>query len=139
MSRGRKKGYKHSEETKRKIKLSNTGKVGNGRGRKSGHIVSADTRTRISEKAKKGSECNFWKGGIAPLNKIIRRSIEYSLWREAVFARDRWNCQVCGDNKSGNLQAHHIKLFSKYPELRFAIDNGITLCKKCHRKKHKKV
>ena len=75
------------------------------------------------------------KGGISPKNKRIRNSIEMRLWREAVFARDGWTCQECGQ-WGGYLNAHHIKPFSKFPELRTAIENGITLCKNCHIKKH---
>jgi hypothetical protein len=88
----------------------------------------------------KGKKCpqlaTNWKGGITPINVRIRHSIEFRLWREAVFARDNWTCQKC--KVRGNiLHPHHIKSFSKYPELRFAIDNGITLCKVCHEELHR--
>ena len=82
----------------------------------------------------KGCNNPNWKGGISPLQQKDRKRIEYKLWRQAVFARDNWTCHECG--KRGGIHAHHVKPFSTYPELRFAIDNGITLCYKCHRLKH---
>jgi 5-methylcytosine-specific restriction endonuclease McrA len=86
---------------------------------------------------KRGEDSQNWKGGLTPKDKLIRNSIEFRLWREAVFARDNYTCQVC-DQYGGNLNAHHINNFAEFPELRFAIDNGITLCEKCHKEFHKK-
>jgi hypothetical protein len=40
--------------------------------------------------------------------------------------------------KGGKLHPHHIQNFAKFPELRFAIDNGITLSDKAHWEFHKK-
>ena len=85
-----------------------------------------------------GSKNPRWNGGITPINEKIRKSVEYRLWRESVYARDAWTCQKCKDNTGGNLNPHHILNFSEWIELRFAIDNGITLCTKCHNKFHKK-
>lgn len=81
------------------------------------------------------SGCNNpnWKGGITPINEKIRKSIEYKLWRKAVFERDNFTCKFCGQ-VGGKIQADHIKPFALFPELRFAIDNGRTLCENCHRK-----
>ena len=58
-------------------------------------------------------------------------------WRKSVFERDGYTCQKC--KKIGNkLNAHHIKSWAFFPELRFEISNGITLCVICHREEHKK-
>lgn len=77
-----------------------------------------------------------WKGGITPINRIIRESTPYRLWRKAVFERDNYTCQDCGEKEkvSGKLEADHIKPFAYFPELRFSIDNGRTLYKECHKK-----
>lgn len=74
------------------------------------------------------------RGRKTPIMNIIRTSIEYKLWRTSVFKRDNYTCVWCGDNSGGNLNADHIKPFAYFPELRFAIDNGRTLCVKCHKK-----
>lgn len=57
---------------------------------------------------------------------------EYRVWRTSVYARDNYTCIVCEDNKGGNLIAHHLRSYAKNPTLRTEIDNGVTLCSKCH-------
>ena len=89
---------------------------------------------------RKGAESSGWKGGKMkeyPERERIRKSIEYKLWRKAVFERDDFTCQKYGI-KGSDLVAHHINNFAEYPELRFAIDNGITLSEKAHKEFHKK-
>lgn len=86
--------------------------------------------------AYKGKKSHFWKGGVTPVNQIIRTSIEFRLWREAVFARDNWTCQKTSE-RGGKLHPHHVQNFADYPELRFEIDNGVTLSGVAHRKFHK--
>jgi hypothetical protein len=96
-----------------------------------GYKHSLEHRVKNSE-GHKGEKSYNWKGGLTFIDKKIRGSLEYRLWREAVFGRDKWTCIWCG-SQGVYLQADHIKPFARYPELRFAIDNGRTLCKDCHK------
>ena len=89
------------------------------------------SKTRIERGIAKGANNSNWKGGITPINKVIRYSEEYKLWRQAVFKRDNYQCIWCGSNTG--IEADHIKQFALFPELRFAIDNGRTLCHECHK------
>lgn len=74
-----------------------------------------------------------WKGGITPINTKIRASLAYVAWRKKVFARDNYTCVAC-DIKGGKIHADHIKSFAYFPELRFELSNGRTLCIPCHKK-----
>lgn len=56
-------------------------------------------------------------------------------WVNAVMSRDKATCQKCGATEI-ELHAHHIKPFKDYPELRFNVANGLTLCYSCHWKEH---
>lgn len=89
--------------------------------------------SEIQKKRVKQGLHNSYRGGVASQNKIIRRSVEFKLWREAVFKRDDYTCQECGD-RGNELHPDHIKQFAYYPELRFEISNGRTLCAECHRR-----
>lgn len=89
---------------------------------------------RTDKKGLKGEKNHFWKGGVTPIHAIIRNSSEYKLWRKSVWERDWFACVWCGaKGKEARIQADHIKPFALYPELRFAIDNGRTLCFECHK------
>ncbi len=79
----------------------------------------------------RGEKSYNWSGG--GVNRD-RNTEEYKLWRTAVFERDNYMCVWCGDNVGHNLNADHIRSFSKYPESRFDLDNGRTLCISCHKK-----
>lgn len=92
---------------------------------------SIETRKKLSD-SHKGEKSHLWKGGLTKKNDSIRKSLEYKLWRESVFKRDNYTCVWCL-RRGGKIHADHIKPFAYFPELRFAIDNGRTLCIDCHK------
>lgn len=147
------KGYKHTPEAIRKIKEARKLQVITDETKKKisetvkknpvrywlGKKFSADFKKKLSQAGmgkitpwRIGEKSNFWKGGISSINLRIRGSAEYRIWRTAVFERDNHTCIWCGQ-RGGRLNADHIKPFAYYPELRFAIDNGRTLCVPCHK------
>lgn len=70
-------------------------------------------------------------------NNSFRNEGPIASWRKSIYERDNYTCQKCFQ-KGNKLNAHHIKSWALFPELRFEISNGITLCVTCHRKEHKK-
>lgn len=61
----------------------------------------------------------------------IRGSVVYKNWKKSVLERDNYKCTNCGISDV-TLYAHHIKPFISFPDERFNINNGTTLCFDCH-------
>lgn len=128
------KGIPRSEETKRKISKNRISK----------HIIpptkglsKANNPDKVKNGCPKEKHWN-WKGGISNKSILLRQSSEYKVWRKACYGRDQYRCQhcFCHNNK---LNVHHIIPFSVLLAENlplFDINNGITLCKKCHKLEH---
>ena len=67
-----------------------------------------------------------------PSNEKAKKKKAFIDWRKAVFERDDYTCQMC-TKRGGELHPDHIKQFAYYPELRFDVANGRTLCASCHK------
>ena len=59
-------------------------------------------------------------------------------WRIGVYQRDNYKCKIADTSCRGRLEAHHILVWKDYPELRYEINNGITLCHYHHPKTRQK-
>jgi hypothetical protein len=57
-----------------------------------------------------------------------RKCYKYKAWRRAVV-KAHPSC-VCGATRG--LQAHHLEGWNERPDLRYAVDNGVTLGEACH-------
>ena len=85
-----------------------------------------------------GENNPHWNPNLTDEERKKKRNIEgYSEWREDVYERDNYTCQCCGNNKGGNLNAHHLNCYHYDKEHRIDINNGITLCEDCHKEFHK--
>ena len=81
------------------------------------------------------SETNY-NPNLTDEERVIKRNFpEYRQWRKAVFERDNYTCQMCFQ-RGGELQAHHLNSWASNKELRFDLDNGLTLCEECHTDLH---
>lgn len=82
-----------------------------------------------------------WKGGLTEINRRIRNSWQFREWKELSLERAGSRCEKCGVSDGHSceccgtrvkLHVHHIKSFSKFPDLRFDPMNSEVLCPKCH-------
>jgi len=134
------KGTKHTEETKQKMREASFGK------KKSITHALNISKGKKGLVSVKGSKCWNWKGGISKIDKLCRDMREYKEWRSDVFTRDNWTCQTCKITGI-YVTAHHKKGFNKIitehniktmDDARLCNElwdrnNGVTLCEECHK------
>jgi hypothetical protein len=146
------KGRITSELTKKKIRLSNLGQ-------KRPEKVKSKMRGRRPNFH--GNSGSFKKGDISPMKGRVgirgknhynwiddrtqlkrfndiakdRRSSAYGNWRHQVKTRDNFKCKILNADCKGRIEVHHILSYTKHSELRYEINNGITLCKFHHPRK----
>lgn len=142
-NKGIKTGIIPSSAFKKGSKPYNTGKTFSGN---SGHKHTEEWKARMS-KIMNGREVPKLKGENHPrwikdrskLCKISkqgeRRTTAYFYWRKEVWSRDGWKCRMDDKNCNGRIEAHHILGFTDYPDLRYKVNNGITLCHFHHPRK----
>ena len=70
--------------------------------------------------------------------KLDMKSMEFSYalqsWSKTIKKLDNYMCKNCDSTE--NLNAHHIMPKADFPELSLDLDNGVTLCDKCHGDMH---
>ena len=152
-NKGKKKPIR-TDEHKRKLGLAHKGKPSWSTGKKGIWFHTEEWKRELGEKMKgnkykvglsswnkglqgykSGELNNMWRGGVSKINKTERQlamqTIEYKLWRSSVFERDNFTCVECKAH-GVRLEADHIKQWRDFPELRYDINNGRTLCRVCH-------
>lgn len=102
-------------------------------------------------KSQLGEKGSNWQGGKNRLNNSIRSLAKYAEWRNSIYERDDYTCQICG-KRGEQLNAHHKRslsvLINEHNILTteealeckslWNIDNGLTICIECHDKLHEK-
>jgi hypothetical protein len=132
------KGGKLSEETKKKVKenhshyflgkkFSKTHRENISKARK-GFKMSEEQKIKLRERM--GGENHWrWMEDRSQLKiQDDRRSSAVNEWRRQVYERDGWKCRISNKECCGRLEAHHILNWEDFPELRYEVNNGVTLC-----------
>jgi ribosomal protein L37AE/L43A len=153
------KGYNHpffgkhqTEQTKEKLRLANLGKRIQEETKEklrkySGELHSMFGKPKsesTKEKIRKTLKGKYVRDKSFTWNPLKtdeerlddRKYLEYAYWRTKVYLRDNYTCQKCSV-RGGKLEAHHKESYCDNKLLRIVVENGITLCKTCHRSFHK--
>ena len=115
-------GKKFSSEHKAKLRLAHLG-----------YKMPNKQRDKIAL-ANRGERAYQWIKDRTKVKRYwtARDNVEYRRWRLAVCRRDGFECVVSNQQCNGSIVAHHISAWSAYPELRYVVGNGITLCRFHH-------
>lgn len=133
-------GVACSPEKREKISASLIGKP-TGRRPSDKSIAAFTAAGRKNLRHESGAAHPNWKGGLTPIRQIDYGSEQYKNFVKSCLQRDNYTCKKCGaQNGEGfkiRLQVHHKISYGERPDLRYTVDNGITLCFWCHKSAHR--
>ena len=91
---------------------------------------SPERKARHKLAFKRGKESHRWIEDRTKLKVDEKKHLDtkYKYWMLSVKKRDNWKCKINNSDCSGRLESHHILSWKDFPELRYEINNGITLC-----------
>ncbi len=120
------KGWKQTEEAKRKIGLAKKGKPSG--------MLGKTAWNKGRKGLNSGEKNGKWIKDRTKLVKNEKKHLDsrYTEWMKAIKNRDDWKCKIVNNDCKGRLEAHHILDWVNYPELRYDINNGVTLCQAHH-------
>lgn len=123
-------GKKHKPETIKKMSISRTGKI--------------------------GENATAWKGGKMSITRLVKGFQNRNGWYKKVYKRDGFKCVKCGSKNK--IEAHHkvpirsivneyVDKFDNNEDLYIFLisldiiidehlNNGVTLCRYCHKEEH---
>ena len=118
-AKGKKKPLR-TEQHKINMSIAKTGKP---------HILTENGKKSFKEKMSGQNNPRYVKDR----NKLVvsekkHKDSKYKIWMLAVKNRDKWKCKLLNSDCKGRLESHHIFNWKEYPELRYLLTNGITLC-----------
>lgn len=141
-----------SKETRKKMSINRLGKPRNfspevierikefNRNRDLSYLRQEDIKQKRINNLPRGRAHHKWLEDRSKLKmRFSRFSYENTKWRELVLQRDDFKCRIYNKECDGHLEVHHILEWSSYPELRYQLNNGITLCHAHHPRKRAEV
>lgn len=151
MNNGFKKGYIPTETHLKRLSVSHLGQTPWNKGLKTDpEVIEKIRKSRTGKRLNRSEEGkkSFKEKMSGPNNprwttdrskidmgKRSNWTIQCIEWRESVFKRDNYKCKMSNGDCNAYVEAHHILNWKDYPELRFNINNGITLCRAHHPRK----
>lgn len=86
-----------------------------------------------------GSKSHLYNARLTEEHRSLwRSSLRLREWRSAIFKRDNFTCDICL-SRGETMNAHHLDSWAHYPDRRFDLTNGVSLCRACHHAFHQSV
>ena len=112
---------------------------GNYKNVNTGSLGSGNTKSCGCLQFPSGTDSYNYKPHLTDEDRLRRRyylgGVSQRIWSKQIMERDNYTCQICSQH-GGKLNAHHLNGWNAFPEQRFDLDNGATLCEDCHKEFH---